>query len=189
MKLRGLTRVLLVVPWDQAQGGVNTVVRNLAHALRERNREPLFLFPGDSVTPRGGVSRLGFPAVHMKLRPPRVAGRTLVSAATFALSAPAALWQLARLVRSRGIGVVNVHYVEPYAAIFVALRQITGVRLVTSVHGSDLTGLADRPVDRSQIEFALRHSDVVIGPSHAYAEYVRREFPSAAAKVISECGK
>ena len=176
--------MLLVVPWDQAQGGVNTVVRNLANALRERNREPLFLFPGDSVTPRGGVSRLGFPAVHMKLRPPRVAGRTLVSAATFALSAPAALWQLARLVRSRGIGVVNVHYVEPYAAIFVALERMMGVRLVTSVHGSDLTGLADRPFDRPQIGFVLRHSDVVIAPSLAYADYVRREFPDAAARVI-----
>ena len=172
------------MPWDQVQGGVNTVVRNLANALRERNREPLFLFPGDSVVPRNGISRLGFPAVYMNLRPPRVAGRTLVSAVTFALSAPAALRQLARLVRSRGIGVVNVHYVEPYAAIFVALARMTGVRLVTSVHGSDLTGLADRPIDRPQIKFVLRHSDAVIAPSLAYADYTRREFPGAAARVI-----
>ena len=160
------------------------MVRNLANALRERNRQPLFLFPGDSVAPRDGVSRLGFPAVYMNLRPPRVAGRRLVSAATFALSAPAALRQLARLVRSRGIGVVNVHYVEPYAAIFVALARMTGVRLVTSVHGSDLTGLTDRPVDRPQIGFVLRHSDAVIAPSLAYAEYTRREFPTAATRVI-----
>jgi glycosyltransferase involved in cell wall biosynthesis len=177
-------RVLLVVPWDQAYGGVNTVVRNLASALRERKREPLFLFPGDTVAPKEGLSRLGFPAVYMNLRPPIVARRRLVSAAAFTLSAPAVLWHLVRLVLSRGIEVVNVHYLEPYAAIFVALRQITGVRLVTSVHGSDLTGLADRPLDRPQIELALRHSDVVIAPSLAYADYVRGEFPNAAARVI-----
>jgi glycosyltransferase involved in cell wall biosynthesis len=120
----------------------------------------------------------------MNLRPPVVARRRLVSAAAFTVSAPAALWHLARLVVSRGIGVVNVHYLEPYAAIFVALRRLTGVRLVTSVHGSDLTGLADRPLDRPQIDFALRHSDAVIAPSLAYAEYVRREFPDTAARVV-----
>jgi L-malate glycosyltransferase len=79
---------------------------------------------------------------------------------------------------------VNVHYVEPYAAVFVALRQMLKLRLVTSVHGSDLTGLADRPFDRPQIALVLRHSDVVIAPSLAYAEYVRREFPDAADRVV-----
>jgi glycosyltransferase involved in cell wall biosynthesis len=176
--------VLIVVPWDQEQGGVNTVVRNLASALRARDREPLFLFPRESAAPREGTSRLGYPAVYMNLRPPIAARRPVVSAASFTLGAPAALWHLTRLIRSRGIGVVNVHYVEPYAAIFVALRQLIGLRLVTSVHGSDLTGLADRPYDRPQIALALRHSDVVIAPSLAYAEYVRREFPDAADRVV-----
>jgi glycosyltransferase involved in cell wall biosynthesis len=177
--------LLLVVPWDQTQGGVNTVVRNLGRALREREREPVFLFPGDTVTPRPGVSRLGFPAVYMNLRPPRVDRRPLVSAAGFALRAPATLWHLVRLVRDRNIDVVNVHYPEPTAAILVALRRLTGDRLVTSVHGSDLTGLAGRAGERGQIAFILRHSDAVIAPSSAYASYVRQEFPDVAGRVVA----
>jgi glycosyltransferase involved in cell wall biosynthesis len=174
-----------VVPWDQIQGGVNTVVRNLGRALRERDREPVFLFPGDTVASRQGVSRLGFPAVYMNLRPPRVARRPLVSTASFVLRAPATLWHLIRLVRDRKIDVVNVHYPEPAAAILVALRRLTGVRLVTSVHGTDLTGLPGRASDREQIAFVLRHSDAVIAPSSAYADYVRREFPEVAGHVVA----
>src|SRR5678809_167464 len=41
--------VLLVVPWDQTQGGVNTVVRNLARFLQESGGSSLFLFPGNSM--------------------------------------------------------------------------------------------------------------------------------------------
>jgi glycosyltransferase involved in cell wall biosynthesis len=177
--------VLLVVPWDQTHGGVNTIVRNLGRALREEGREPLFLFPGPSVAPRDGMSRLGFPAVYMNLRPPMVARRPLVSALGFAATAPAVLWHLARLVRRHGIEVINVHYPEPSAAILVALQRLTGARLVTSVHGTDLTRLGASGGDRGMAAFVLRHSRAIIAPSSPYGDYVRREFAEIASRVIA----
>jgi glycosyltransferase involved in cell wall biosynthesis len=177
--------VLLVVPWDQTHGGVNTIVRNLGSALREGGREPLFLFPGPSVASREGLSRLGFSAVYMNLRPPLVARRPLVSTVGFAATAPAVLWQLARLVRRYRIDVINVHYPEPSAAILVALRQLTGARLVTSVHGSDLTGLAHDSRERGMTAFLLRHSDAIVAPSSAYGGYVQREFPEVGGRIVA----
>jgi glycosyltransferase involved in cell wall biosynthesis len=177
--------VLLVVPWDQTHGGVNTIVRNLGSALRDGGREPLFLFPGPTVASREGLSRLGFSAVYMNLRPPVVARRPLVSALGFAATAPAMLWQLARLVRRHAIEVINVHYPEPSAAILVALGRLTGARLVTSVHGSDLTGLGQDSRERGMTAFVLRHSDVIVAPSSAYAAYVQREFPEVGGRVVA----
>jgi len=180
-----LLQVLLVVPWDQTHGGVNTVVRNLARFLQESGRAPLFLFPGNKTAPQSGLSRLGFSSLYMNLRPPLVRRRPLRSVIAFLLTAPISLWFLARLVRTRKIDVVNVHYPDLNFVYFVALRRLTGVRLVTSVHGGDLTSLDKGSLARWLMSRLLAHSDVVVAPSHEFAEYVRAEFPSAAPRVIA----
>jgi glycosyltransferase involved in cell wall biosynthesis len=177
--------VLLVVPWDQSHGGVNTVVRNLARFLQESGRAPLFLFPGNRTAPQDGLSRLGFSSLYMNLRPPLVRRRPLRSVVAFLLTAPLSLWHLARLVRTRKIDVVNVHYPDLNFLHFVALRRLTGVRLVTSVHGGDLTSLEQRSLPRWLMSRLLPYSDLIVAPSQEYAEYVRREYPSAAPRVIA----
>lgn len=181
----GLPHVLLVVPWDQTQGGVNTVVRNLARFLQASGSSPLFLFPGDSAAPQSKVSRLGFPAFSMNLRPPFVRRRPLRSVIAFLLTAPISFRHLVRLVRTRKIDVVNVHYPDLDFVHFVALRRLTGVRLVTSVHGADLTSLEKRSLQRWLLSRLLKHSDVVVAPSREFADYVRTEFPSAADRVTA----
>jgi glycosyltransferase involved in cell wall biosynthesis len=180
-----LLHVLLVVPWDQTHGGVNTVVRNLARFLVESGRSPLFLFPGPKSTPESGVSRLGFDALYMNLRPPLVRRRPLRSVLAFCVTLPISLWGLVRLVRKRKIDVVNVHYPDLNFVHFVALRWLTGVRLVTSVHGGDLTALEKRSLPRWLMSRLLRFSDLIVAPSQEYAEYVRREYPSVAPRVVA----
>jgi glycosyltransferase involved in cell wall biosynthesis len=177
--------VLLVVPWDQTQGGVNTVVRNLARFLQGSGGSSLFLFPGNEIAPQSGVSRLGFPAFYMNLRPPLVRRRPLRSMIAFFLTAPISFRHLARLVRTQKIDVVNVHYPDLNFVHFVALRRLTGVRLVTSVHGADLTSLQKRSLQRWLLSRLLKHSDVVVAPSREFGDYVRAEFPSAAKRVIA----
>ena len=177
--------VLLVVPWDQEFGGVNSVVRNLARYLVETGREPIFLFPGDTVRPREGVSRLGFPALYMNLRPVMVRQRPVKSLGGFLLNAPIALHHLMRIVRERNIGVVNVHYPGDNTLYFAALHHLTGIRLVTSVHGSDLTGLPARCFRRFTTSVLMRDSDVVVAPSQWFADYARHEFPASASKMIA----
>jgi glycosyltransferase involved in cell wall biosynthesis len=177
--------VLLVVPWDQTHGGVNTVVRNLARFLQDAGRAPLFLFPGTRTTPEEGVSRLGFPALFMNLRPPIVGRRPLRSVLAFLLTTPIALRHLVRVVRTRKIDVVNVHYPDLNFLHFVALRRLTGVRLVTSVHGGDLTSLEKGSLARWLISHLLARSDGVVAPSREFAEYVRTEFPRTKDRVIA----
>jgi glycosyltransferase involved in cell wall biosynthesis len=180
-----LLHILLVVPWDQTHGGVNTVVRNLARFLAESGRSPLFLFEGKKTVPQSGVSRLGFSAVYMNLRPPLVRRRPLRSVIAFLLTAPISLWYLVRLVRTRKIDVVNVHYPDLNFVHFVALRWLTGVRLVTSVHGGDLTALERRSLPHRWMSRLLPYSDVIVAPSQEYAAYVKREYPSAAPRVVA----
>jgi glycosyltransferase involved in cell wall biosynthesis len=180
-----LLHVLLVVPWDQTHGGVNTVVRNLARFLAESGRAPLFLFPGKSTLPESGLSRLGYSALYMNLRPPLVRRRVLRSVIAFWATAPISLWYLARLVRARKIDVVNVHFPDLNFVYFVALRWLTGVRLVTSVHGGDLTSLRSRSLARRWMARLLAHSDLVVAPSQEFAGYVRSEFPSAGQRVLA----
>ncbi len=180
-----MLHVLLVVPWDQTHGGVNTVVRNLARFLVESGRSPLFLFPGRKTVPERGLSRLGFDALYMNLRPPFVRRRPFRSVIAFWLTFPLSLLSLARLVRARKIDVVNVHYPDLNFVHFVALRWLTGVRLVTSVHGADLTMLEKRSPARWLMARLLARSDMVVAPSREYAEYVRREFPAAAPRVVA----
>lgn len=180
-----MLRVLLVVPWDQTLGGVNTVVRNLARFLENSGGQPLFLFPGSRLLPQSGISRLGFSAAYMNLRPPLVRRRPLRSVIAFFLTLPLSLWHLVRLVRKRKIQVVNVHYPDLNFVHFVALRWLTGVRLVTSVHGGDLTSLDKGSLARWLMSRLLAHSDVIVAPSHAFADYVRSEFPSTGDRVIA----
>jgi glycosyltransferase involved in cell wall biosynthesis len=176
--------VLLVVPWDQTQGGVNTVVRNLARLLQESGETPLFLFPGGTMAPRDGVSRLGFPSVSMNLRPPVVRRRPFRSALAFLLTAPIVLRHLVRLVRARRIDVVNVHYPDANFIYFIALRWLTGVRLVTSVHGADLTTVPKPSSAHRWMGRLLARSDVVVAPSQEFADYVRSEYPALAGRVV-----
>ena len=177
--------VLLVVPWDQTLGGVNTVVRNLARLLQDAGRAPLFLFPGSTIGPRDGVSRLGFSAVYMNLRPPVVRRRPLRSVLAFVATAPIALRHLVRLVRARKIAVVNVHYPDHDFVYFVALRWLTGVRLVTSVHGADLTTLPKGSIVHWWMGRLLARSDVVVAPSQEFAEFVRSEYPALGERVVA----
>jgi glycosyltransferase involved in cell wall biosynthesis len=121
----------------------------------------------------------------MNLRPPLVRRRTLRSVIAFVLTTPISLWQLVRLVRTRKIDVVNVHYPDLNFVHFVVLRRLTGVRLVTSVHGGDLTSLPKGSLARWLMTRLLAHSDVVVAPSREFAEYVRSEFPSAGQRVIA----
>jgi glycosyltransferase involved in cell wall biosynthesis len=180
-----LPSVLLVVPWDQTLGGVNTVVRNLARLLQNAERAPLFLFPGSTIAPRDGLSRLGFSAVYMNLRPPVVRRRPLRSGLAFLATAPIALRHLVRLVRARRIDVVNVHYPDHDFVYFVALRWLTGVRLVTSVHGADLTTLPKGSIVHWWMGRLLARSDVVVAPSQEFAEFVRSEYPALGERVVA----
>jgi hypothetical protein len=104
----------------------------------------------------------------MNLRPPLVRRRPLRSVLAFFVTAPISLWSLVRLVRARRIDVVNVHYPDLNFVHFIALRWLTRVRLVTSVHGGDLTALHRGSLARWLMSQLLARSDVIVAPSQEY---------------------
>jgi glycosyltransferase involved in cell wall biosynthesis len=179
------TTVLLVVPWDQESGGVTSVARTLATSLQEAGHRPLFLFPGDDDRVRRGRSRLGFEAAWLNLRAPLLRGRRLHSLAGFLAYLPLALRELLALVRRERVSVVNVHYPIENGFWFALLRRLAPVRLVTSLHGSDV--VPEDPADPPPLAGTrqlLRASDAVVAPSEGFARIVRELFPFAAARTI-----
>src|SRR5687767_13073557 len=143
--------VLFVVPWDNI-GGVANVVNRIAQHMRSQGAGVFFLLPGASMHPEPVTSRLGFAGFRMNTRPRSIVGRGLRSRVAFALTLPLTLYHLARLIRRLKIDVVNIHYPAGNKVYFAVLRRLGVVRLVTSIHGTDMLGGAARqPAERGGI--------------------------------------
>ncbi len=87
-----------------------------------------------------------------------------------------------------GLDVIHAHYAVPNAVSAFLAREIIGsgrTRLVTTLHGTDITLVgADRSFDRV-IRFTLERSDAVTAVSDYLAERTRRDFsPNLDVEVI-----
>ena len=171
--------VLLVLPWDDARGGVVSVVHNLARSLRQGGHGALIFHPFGPFVIRNRTSALGLPGVRMRLTIPGGPGisgllRTLLSP----LFVPFNLLQLIWLLRSRGIQIVNLHYPNDHFVYFAICRRLLSIRLVTSVHGRDAF-YQERPKDEYSraFRYVLDSSDLVVLPSDAYRRKLLEAFP------------
>lgn len=131
--------VLLVSPWYRpAVGGVVEVAERLHRKLNENGIETHLLIAHDG---RGGLEeinaaenlwRLGSGSDAFHSTNPK----SILATAT---RGSAAYWRLQRFVRQRGIRTVVALYPIGYSWLFVLLRKLTNVKLVTSLHGNDVT--------------------------------------------------
>jgi glycosyltransferase involved in cell wall biosynthesis len=131
--------VLLVSPWYRpAVGGVVEVAERLHRKLNENGVETHLLIAHDG---RGGLEeidaadrvwRLGSASDAFHSTNPK-------SILATAMRGSAAYWRLQRFVRERGIRAVVALYPIGYSWLFVLLRKLTGVKLVASLHGNDVT--------------------------------------------------
>ena len=91
--------------------------------------------------------------------------------------APYAIAMASRLVELATFGhldVVHVHYAVPHAVSAYLAGQVLGrsaPKVVTTLHGTDVTLLASDPGYRPIIRFAIQQSDAVTTPS----EFLRRD--------------
>ncbi len=161
--------VLLVVPWDQASGGVASVVGNLAQHLTRSGHQVCFLHPGPSDRLRERLTARGFRGYELNLRDPMIAEKPIKSLVGFVVFLAHTLYQLARIVRSEKIDVVNVHYPVETFALLGVLRLLLPIRLVVSIHGADLApeGVQRSPQKRS-IRFLLWAADAIVAPSRSF---------------------
>ena len=75
---------------------------------------------------------------------------------------------LVELATDHGLDVINVHYAVPHAAAAYLARQVLGraaPRVVTTLHGTDVTQIGSDPSYRSITRFTVAQSDGVTVPS------------------------
>ena len=176
-------KVLLVVPWDQAFGGVASVVGNLARHLQGSGHAVAFLHPGPTERLRERATASGFKGYEIILRAPFIETSPLKSLAAFAAHVVPTLYRLASLIRKRGIQIVNIHYPTEALVYFGILRWLLPIRLVVSVHGADLFP-DGRTMKRYPLwlRFILRCADAVVAPSQAFLADCVSVLPQSAAK-------
>jgi N-acetyl-alpha-D-glucosaminyl L-malate synthase BshA len=75
---------------------------------------------------------------------------------------------LVEIASDHGLDVIHVHYAVPHATSAYLARQVLGAkapRIVTTLHGSDVTQIGSDPSLRSTTRFAVVEADGVTAPS------------------------
>jgi L-malate glycosyltransferase len=175
--------VLIVTPWYRPSvGGVAEVSERLrsglvgrgveAHLLVRSNDRRIVEDPSQPNVWRTAISSYMFGS----WRPRAIAG-------TLARGLPT-LWRLYRFIRSRRIRNVVLIYPIDYVWPFLLLRRATGIRLIASLHGSDVRRFREyTPQLRWLVRRSLRASAVVTVPSHQMATIAAHTVPEVSDRI------
>jgi N-acetyl-alpha-D-glucosaminyl L-malate synthase BshA len=82
--------------------------------------------------------------------------------------------RLSDLALREGLDIIHAHYAVPHSVAAFLAREIVGrdrLRVVTTLHGTDITLVGSDPAYRPMTTFALRKSDAIT----AVSEYLRDE--------------
>src|SRR6266540_2575430 len=179
-------RILLVTSTDQESGGVASVIANLARYLQSRAHEIIFLYAGDSISPKKINTKLGFTGFEINLRLPFREGRhPIITLAAFLICFPISMYQLIRFIQKHKIQIINIHYPHEFFFYFALCRRILPLVLVTSVHGAELFP-GGRPMAKYSpgIRLLLASSDRVVAPSRSFQNDVCGIFPHLKEKTM-----
>ena len=143
-------------------GGSGVVATELAHALADRGHhvhlissEPPFRLRPD--TPRLAFERVTVPAYPLFREP-----QYLLALAT----------TIARVARDHELEIVHAHYAVPHAtAAYLADQMLSGERtrprMVTTLHGTDITLVGSDPSYADVVAFSIERSHVVTAVSES----------------------
>lgn len=144
-------------------GGSGVVATEVGKALAARGHEVHLL--STSVPPRlaGFEDRIWFHEVNPSPYP-------LFEAAPFSIALAS---KMADVAEHHDLEVMHAHYAIPHASAALLARMATGGRLkvVTTLHGTDITVVGSDPSYLSMVRLAIRESDAVT----AVSAYLRDE--------------
>ncbi len=84
---------------------------------------------------------------------------------------------LAKVIEEHGIEIVHAHYAIPHATSALLARDMgLPIKVVTTLHGTDVTLMGLEPAFALTTKHAILQSDAVTAVSHALAEEARRSF-------------
>ncbi|QTE23169.1 N-acetyl-alpha-D-glucosaminyl L-malate synthase BshA [Polaribacter cellanae] len=89
--------------------------------------------------------------------------------------------KMVEIVRKYDLEVLHVHYAIPHAyAAFMAKQMLRekglDVRVVTTLHGTDITLVGSHPTYKTAVEFSINNSDVVTAVSNNLKETTNKLF-------------
>jgi N-acetyl-alpha-D-glucosaminyl L-malate synthase BshA len=89
--------------------------------------------------------------------------------------------KMVEVVRKYSLEVLHVHYAIPHAyAAYMAKQMLKekslDVRVVTTLHGTDITLVGSHPTYKSAVEFSINNSDVVTAVSNNLKETTNKLF-------------
>lgn len=87
---------------------------------------------------------------------------------------------MARTIREQDLDILHVHYALPFAVCAFLAKQMTGnhrCKVVTTLHGTDITVLAQDTSLYDVIQLGIARSDAVTAVSHSLAEQTQVLFP------------
>jgi len=149
-------------------GGSGVVATEVGKALAARGHEVHLLSP--SLPPRltGFESRVTFHEVTASPYP-------LFEAAPFSIALAS---KMADVAEHHGLEVMHAHYAIPHASAALLARMALEGRLkvVTTLHGTDITVVGSDPSYLSMVKLAIRESDAVTSVSHYLKDETIRTF-------------
>jgi len=150
-------------------GGSGILATALGSELARRGHEVYFFSYAQPV-------RLDLPQDNLHFHRVDVADNALFPCPDYTL--PLAV-KMAEVARSQQLDLFHVHYAVPHALAACLASQIVGPsapRIVTTLHGSDMTLLGQDPDYRTAIEHALVHSDAVTAVSESLRDRTQETF-------------
>ncbi|RAL21087.1 N-acetyl-alpha-D-glucosaminyl L-malate synthase BshA [Thermoflavimicrobium daqui] len=86
--------------------------------------------------------------------------------------------RMAQVAKLNELDLLHVHYAVPHAVAAVLAKQMVGdhLKVVTTLHGTDITVLGEDPSLKDIICFGLNHSDAVTAVSHSLVKQTEEMF-------------
>lgn len=83
--------------------------------------------------------------------------------------------KMAEVIEREKLDIMHVHYAIPHAVCAILAKQMAGtnVKIVTTLHGTDITVLGYDPSLTNSIKFGIEQSDVVTAVSYSLAQQTK----------------
>lgn len=150
-------------------GGSGALATELGKALAARGHEVHFIVFGMPF-------RLGMCQENIYVHEVETANYPVLQSAPFDLALAA---KMADVIRNYDLDILHAHYAVPFAVCAFLAREMVGdhdVRVMTTLHGTDVTVLAQDPLLRDAVRLGIEKSDVVTAVSQDLIEQTRALF-------------
>ena len=152
-------------------GGSGVLATELGMALADRGHEIHFITYNQPV-------RLDFITHQLHFHEVRIEEYPLFQYQPYELALSS---KLVKVIKEHGLDILHAHYAIPHAyAAYMAKLMLReegiDIKVVTTLHGTDITLVGSHPTYQIAVEFSINHSDVVTAVSESLKEDTLRLF-------------